>query len=119
MRRRAGVAAGALLGAAVLAVAPVGLAAKTPKPRNVKVADDYFGPTSMKVRPKTTIVWKWLAYNSNTHNVKLRKGPKGVKKFASFPATADYTYKKKLTTKGKYTIVCTYHEGMKMTITVK
>jgi plastocyanin len=119
VRRRAGVAALAVLGAAALAVAPAGLAAKTPKPRTVKVGDDYFGPTSMKVAPKTKIVWKWLAYNGNTHNVKLTKRPKGVKKFASAPATTDYRFKRTLYKKGKYTIICSFHEGMKMTITVK
>ena len=116
--RRARVAAVAL-GAVAFAIAPAGLAASTPKPRTVKVGDDYFGPVSMKVRPKTKIVWKWLAYNGNTHNVKLTKRPKGVKKFASAPATTDYTFKRTLYKKGKYTFICSFHEGMDMTITVK
>ena len=116
--RRAGIAAVAL-GAAALAVAPAGLAASTPKPRTVKVGDDYFGPVSMKVRPKTKIVWKWLAYNGNTHDVKLKKRPKGVKSFQSDPATSGYTFKKTLYKKGTYKLICTFHDGMKMTITVK
>ena len=113
--------AAAIVGAAALAVAPVGLAAtkKPPKPRTVKVGDDYFGPTSMKVRPKTKIVWKWLAANGNTHDVKLKKRPKGVKSFQSDPATSDYTFRKTLYKKGTYKLICTFHENMKMTITVK
>jgi plastocyanin len=114
--RRAALAAA--LGAAALAAAPAGLAAN-PKPRTVKVGDDYFSPTSMKVRPKTKIVWKWLAVNGNTHDVKLKKRPKGVKSFQSDPATSDFTFKRTLYKKGTYKVICTFHEGMKMTITVK
>jgi plastocyanin len=114
--RRAAVAAA--VGAAVFAVAPAGLAAN-PKPRTVKVGDDYFSPLSMKVRPKTKIVWKWLVANGNTHDVKLKKGPKGVKKFHSDPATSDFVFKRTLYKKGTYKVICTFHEDMKMTITVK
>ena len=115
MRRAAPLAAAVV----ALAVTPAGLPAATPKPRTVKVGDDYFSPSSMTVRPKTKIVWKWLAYNGNTHNVKLTKRPKGVKKFASAPATSDYTFKRTLYKKGKYTIICSWHQRMKQTITVK
>jgi plastocyanin len=116
MRRAAPLAAAVV----ALAVAPAGLAAtKTPKPRTVKVADDYFGPASMKVRPKTKIVWKWLSYNGNTHDVKLKTRPKGVKSFQSDPATSDYRFKRTLYKKGTYKLICTFHQNMKMTITVK
>lgn len=115
------VALAAAVGAAACAVAPAGLAAtqKAPKPRTVKVADDYFSPAGLKVPKGTKIVWKWLAYNGNTHDVKLTKRPKGVKSFHSDPATSDFTYKRTLKVKGKYTVICTFHEDMKMTITVK
>jgi plastocyanin len=109
--------------AAVLALVPAGVGTaakhKAPKPRTVKVRDDYFSPASLKVPRKTTIVWKWFSYNGNTHDVKLKKGPKGVKRFQSDPATSDFTFKKKLTVKGTYKVVCTFHENMRMTITVK
>jgi plastocyanin len=117
--RRAGIAA-VLVGAAVLAVAPAGLAAKSkPKPRVVKVGDDYFLPAKMTVSKGKTVQWKWLAENGNTHDVKLTKRPKGVKSFHSDPATSDFTYKKTLRVKGTYRIVCTFHEGMVQSITVK
>ena len=109
--------------AAVLALVPAGAGTaathKAPKPRTVKVGDDYFGPMSLKVKPKTKIVWKWLSVNGNTHDVKLKKGPKGVKKFQSDPATSDFRFSKKLTVKGTYTVICTFHENMKQTIIVK
>ena len=104
------------IGVAALAVAP---AAAAPKPLTVKVADDYFQPLKKTVKPGTKVVWKWLTVNSNTHDVKLRKGPRGVKKFHSDPAAADFTYKRTLKVKGKYLIICTFHENMTQTITVK
>lgn len=105
------------IGAAVLAVAPA--TASTPKPLPVKVGDDYFTPLKKTVRPGTKVVWKWLATNTNTHDVKLKKGPKGVKRFHSDPAAAEFTYKRTLKVKGKYSIICTFHENMVQTITVK
>jgi plastocyanin len=106
-----------VIGAAAVAVAPA--AASTPKPLKVQVADDYFLPAKKTVKPGTKVVWKWLATNGNSHDVKLKKGPKGVKRFHSDPAAADFTYKKTLKVKGKYLIICTFHEEMVQTITVK
>jgi plastocyanin len=107
-------------GVAALAVIPAVSDASKPKPvkKTVQVGDDYFAPLKVKVPAGSTIVWKWLV-NSNTHDVKLKSGPKGVKKFQSDPATTDFSYKRKLKVKGKYSIICTFHENMVMTITVK
>jgi plastocyanin len=109
-------------GVAALAVVPAvpSTAAKRPAPKKtVQVADDYFSPLKATVKPGTTIVWKWLIVNGNTHDVKLKKGPKGVKKFHSEAAAADFTYKRVLKVKGKYSIICTFHENMVQTITVR
>ena len=109
-----------VMGVAALAVAPAATeAAKAPPVKKVTVGDDYFAPLSMKVKPGTRVVWKWLSTNGNTHDVKLKKGPKGVKRFHSDPAAADFTYKRTLKVKGKYSIICTLHENMVQTITVK
>ena len=120
MRAAALLAAGVAATAAVPA-ATAGTAAKTaPKPRVVKVADDYFAPARITNMSRNRVVqWKWLNVNGNTHDVKLRRGPKGFKKFHSDPATAGFSFKRKLTKKGRYVVVCTFHEDMKMTITVK
>jgi plastocyanin len=104
--------------AVVFAVAPA--AAKTvPKPLTVKVGDDFFSPVKKTVKPGTKVVWKWLSVNGNTHDVKLLRGPKGVKKFHSDPAAADFTFTRTLKVKGKYSIICTFHQNMVQTITVK
>jgi plastocyanin len=42
-----------------------------------------------------------------------------VKRFHSDPAAADFTYKRTLKVKGKYSIICTFHENMVQTITVR
>jgi plastocyanin len=107
-----------VIGTAAL-VAAVPAAAKAPKPLPVKVGDDYFLPAKKTVKPGTKVVWKWLSTNGNTHDVKLKKGPRGVKKFHSIGAAADFTYKRTLKVKGKYSIVCTFHQDMVQTITVK
>jgi plastocyanin len=89
--RRALLAAGV---AALVAFPAATDAAK--KPVKVQVGDDYFGPVSLKVAKGTTVAWKWLPVNGNTHDVKLKRGPKG-----------------------KYFVICTFHENMTMHITVR
>ena len=106
-------------GIAALAVVPAASGAAKPKPVSVKVGDDYFAPTKLSVARGTTIAWKWLAVNGDTHDVKLKRGPKGAKPFHSDPAAAFFTYKRKLTVKGRYTVICTFHQHMTMTITVR
>jgi len=71
------------------------------------------------VKAGTVVKWKWQSDNADSHNVKLRRGPRGVRKFASEIAATDYSYKKKLSKRGKYSLYCTLHEGMTQTITVK
>jgi plastocyanin len=105
-----------VIGAAAMAVAP---ASASTKPVTVKVGDDYFTPLKLTVKPGRKIVWKWLNTNGNTHDVKLKKGPKGVKRFQSDPAAAFFTYKRTLKVKGKYSIICTFHENMVQTIIVR
>ncbi len=84
----------------------------------VKVEDDFFAPTHMTVKPGTTVEWKWSYANSDTHNVKLMSGPKGVKKFASPSGVVGISWKHKFTVAGTYHLVCTFHQMMTMTITV-
>jgi plastocyanin len=110
-------------GMAALAVVPAASGAGKPKPppnKIVRVGDDYFSPARLlKVPRNTTVVWKWRVVNGNTHDVYLKSKPKGVKRFHSEPATADFTFKRKLTVKGTYSVICTFHEDMTMKITVR
>jgi plastocyanin len=114
-------AAGVLLatGVAAAAVIPVADGASTPVRKTVKVGDDFFAPSKLTVKRGTTVVFKWSNANVNTHDVKLKRGPRGVKRFHSDPAAAYYSYKRTLKVRGKYHVICTFHVGMVTTITVK
>jgi plastocyanin len=116
VRRR--VLAAPLVGVLALALAGAS-AASAPKPRTVKVGDDYYSPVKLTVKKGTKIKWSWLAGNSDSHDVRLKSGPKGVKKFHSQLAASDYSFSKKLTVPGTYRIYCSLHKEMKETIVVK
>jgi plastocyanin len=106
-----------LAGVALLSAAP----AQAGKRKTVRIYDNYYLADSLTVKTGTTITWKWPGYEEagDVHDVKLKSGPKGVKKFHSEAASTDYSFKRKLTKPGKYKIVCTLHEEMRMTIRVK
>jgi plastocyanin len=111
-------------GVAALAVVPAATGAKAkPKPwpvkAKVKVGDDYFAPLKVKVPVHSRVRFTWLTGNANTHDVKLKKGPSGVKRFHSDPATSDFSYSPKLRKKGTYKIICTFHEDMVTTVLVR
>jgi plastocyanin len=116
VRRR--IALAVIVGALALALAGAS-AASSRKTRTVKVGDDYFSPVKFTVKKGTKIHWKWLAANGDTHDVRLKKGPHGVKKFKSELAASDYSYSKKLTVPGTYKIYCSLHKEMRETIVVK
>jgi len=106
-----------IAGAALLSAAPVQGATK----KTVKLGDNYFAPKTVTVKPGTTVTWRWPTFEEagDVHDVKLRSGPKGVKKFQSEAAATDYSYKRKLTVAGTYKLVCTLHHEMLMTIKVR
>ena len=106
------------LGAAVLAAGPADGSVSAPK-KTVKIGDNFFSPKRMTVTAGTVVSWKWKSDNADSHDVKLRKGPRGVKRFHSDIASTDFTYRKKLSKRGTYSLLCTLHEGMTQKITVK
>jgi plastocyanin len=90
------------------------------KVRTVSVNDSYYTPLQLTVHVGDTVRWRWSDDETDVHDVVLKTGPKGVKKFASEPLAAGDTFQRKLTTRGRYKIICTFHEEeMSMTITVK
>jgi plastocyanin len=105
-----------LTGVALVSAAPAQARTKT-----VHIGDNYFTPTALKVKKGTTVKWAWPGFDmaGDVHDVKLKSGPKHVKKFHSQPASSEYTFKRKLKVPGKYKIICTLHEGMRMTIRVR
>lgn len=131
LRRGATAIAIAALAVAALAVAvPAGgssdqgtaVAAGKKRVAKVKVGDDFFAPSKLKVRKGTKVKWKWLPTNGDLHNVTLVKAPRGVKKnkFKSATGSIGIKFNRKLKKAGKYKFVCTIHRTvMKQTIRVK
>ena len=109
-------AALAAAGVALLCAAPAQAATKT-----VRVYDNYFFKDDLTVTSGTVVKWRWPGFYEagDVHEVKLKSGPKGVKKFHSEAAATDYSFKRKLKVAGRYRIVCTLHEEMAMRIRVK
>ena len=108
-----------MIAAVLLAVALIPNAA--PKKKTVNLGDNFFAPKTVTVAEGATVTWKWPGFEEagDVHDVKLKSGPKGVKKFHSEQASADYSYKRKLTVTGTYKLICTLHEEMKITVVVK
>jgi plastocyanin len=105
--------------AAALAVDYLPAEAIASATKTVKVADDFYSPKRLTVAKGTTIKWVWSSRNADSHDVYLKKKPKGVKRFQSAPAATSYSFKRKLKKAGTYKLLCTFHEGMTMRIKVK
>ena len=115
----------ALAALAVGVLAATGVAnplGKGSQPEKVKVLDDFYKPTNVKIKKNKKVKWKW-GQDFNSHNVTLKKGPKGVKKkdFTSQTSSAEgFSFTKKFKKPGKYNFYCTIHpDVMKMTVKVK
>jgi plastocyanin len=102
--------------ALVLVPAAAGTGASTIK--KVSIHDNYYSPAKLKVKVGTTVKWVWPNDTGDTHDVNLGKRPTGVKPFSSELVAVGYSFKRKLTKPGKYSIYCSLHDEMRMTITV-
>jgi plastocyanin len=102
--------------ALLLSAAPAQAAGKT-----VRIYDNYFLKDDLTVNRGTLITWRWPGFDEagDVHDVKLRSGPRGVRKFHSEAAATDYTFKRRLKKPGRYRIVCTLHVEMTMKIRVR
>ena len=115
MRRKI---AAATLALGLLALVPASQAGGA-KSKVIKIGDNFFAPDATKVAKGTKVIWRWPKYPGDVHDVKLRSGPKGVKKFHSQLAASSYSFARTLKKPGKYVVICTIHGEMKMTIRVK
>ena len=80
---------------------------------SIRLKANFFAPKSTTVKKGTTVTFRWTG--RAPHNVTVVSGPA---KFHSRVQTSG-TYKRKLTKKGTYRIVCTIHPGMNLTLKVK
>src|SRR4051794_25898822 len=136
MRRAATVLAVLAAGVAIPAASAGGHADRgKSKTSTVKVADDFYSPTSLNVKVGDKVNWKWDDSNTDSHNVVLQSGPKKVKlgcktkgKDAFSPLISKCNksgvgaigikFKKEFDVKGTYKFVCTIHPTV-MKLTVK
>ncbi len=127
MARAARARALGLLGACVVAVSLLGATATAkpaPKTKVVTVADFYFGPSAVTIRKGDKIKWVWSSANAYPHDVRLKKGPQGLKKMGTYStrttAVTNARFVKQFPSAGTFKYICTIHPTeMKMTVTVK
>jgi plastocyanin len=109
--------------ATALIVAGVALASAAPAQagKTVRIYDNYYLADDLTVKRGAVVTWRWPGAGAagDVHDVKLKSGPKGVKKFQSEAAATDYRFRRKLKVPGRYRIVCTLHDEMTMKIRVK
>jgi plastocyanin len=115
---------GAVAGAADAPSKPTNPPKSKSKPKEVTVADYYFGPEKITLKKGQSINWVWAETNSAPHDVHLKNGPKGLKEKAKYStkttADTDAEFEKQFTTPGTYHFICTIHPTlMHMTVVVK
>jgi plastocyanin len=109
----------------VVALGAPGTLARATKPKVAKACGYYFTPVNLKVRKGGKVRWKWANCGTpDTHDVVLKKAPKGVKKskFRSQIAAApsSYTFTKRFKKAGRYNFICSLHPTqMQMTVRVR
>ncbi len=120
------VAAFALSGAAATAAQAPPTKPKAPKskPKEVTVADFYFSPEKLTLKPGQSVKWVWAESNTYPHDVHMKSGPKSLKQKATYSikttAVTNAEFDKTFTTPGTYKFICTIHPmQMHMTIVVK
>ena len=94
------------------------------KPKEVAVADFYFGPEKLTLKKGQSVNWVWAEANTYPHDVHLKSGPKGLKQKGTYStkttAVTNAEFEKTFTTPGTYKFICTIHPTeMHMTIVVK
>jgi len=77
--------------------------------RSVSVRDNSFSPRSLTARRGDTVRWRWVG--RNPHNVAGRGFHSRVQISGS--------YSRRFRARGKYTVRCDIHAGMRMTVNVR
>ena len=119
LKKRIAVACAALTVPAFVPAAFTQAQSSLPKSKLVKVRDNFFNPDSLTVAKATKMIWRWPSSPGDVHDVYLTRRPHGVKRFRSELAASDYSFARRLKKSGKYTMVCTIHAEMTMTVKVR
>ncbi len=100
----------------ILVIAMLGVFAATASSAGrttIRLKDDFFSPKSKSISKGTRVTFRWSG--DSAHNVTVTRGPS---KFGS-PTKVRGTYKKTFKRRGRYTLVCTLHDGMTLKLRVR
>lgn len=81
--------------------------------KTVSVDDDFFSPKTLAVKKNDTVKFKFVG--ESLHNVTAN----GKEPFSTITDRDSGTVSRKARKKGSFRLVCTIHDGMKMTLKVK
>ena len=81
---------------------------------SVKLVDNAFSPRTKTISKGTTVVFRNAG--RARHDVVSNGRPA---RFSSPLLRSGRTYRKRFTRKGRYTLLCTIHSGMRMTLRVR
>ena len=87
------------------------------KTRSVTVDDDFFRPKRSTVASGDRVRWVWRG--EVEHNVRFRRVPRRVSRRPGSRLKVRGTFSRKFRKRGRYTYVCTIHEDLGMTGSVK
>ena len=110
------VVAAAVFGLVQAALATGG-EAESAKTRGVSVRDDLFSPKRRTIGSGDRVRWTWRG--DGDHNVRFRKVPSGASKKPGSSIKSGGTFVRKFTRRGTYRYVCTIHEDLGMTGSVR
>ena len=111
------VAAGAVVVAAFAAPTAGGDRAAAAKTRSVRVDDDFFRPKRPVIARGDRVRWVWRG--TADHNVRFRKVPRGVSRRPGSRLKDSGRFSRKLRKRGTYRYVCTIHEDLGMTGSIR
>jgi plastocyanin len=87
------------------------------KTRSVRVDDDFFRPKRATIDSGDRVRWTWRGQVE--HNVRFRRVPRGASRRPGSRLISRGTFSRKFRTRGRYSYVCTIHEDLGMTGSVK
>ena len=83
--------------------------------KTVDVGDDFFDPVALKINKGTRVNFNWIG--TDEHDVVKVRGPGPF--FQSGPITGSgVEYTRRFKKAGRYKLICSLHEDMRMRLTV-
>ncbi|HEY5431026.1 MAG TPA: plastocyanin/azurin family copper-binding protein, partial [Solirubrobacteraceae bacterium] len=79
----------------------------------IKVGDNYFGVKRLTVGRGARVTWRWAGVLN--HNVTVKSGPATFRSRTQARGTFSHVFSRA----GTYTLYCTIHPFMKMTVVVR